>query len=81
MQPRLLLADEPTGNLDEETAEGIHDLLDSMNEELDLTIVLVTHRSELAQRLPRQLQMHEGQLRPTTDPTEVVGVAGTAGVS
>ena len=62
MHPRLLLADEPTGNLDESTAEGIHALLDDMNRELDLTIVLVTHRSELAQRLPRQLKMHEGQL-------------------
>jgi len=68
MQPRLLLADEPTGNLDEQTAEGIHDLLDAMNEELDLTIVLVTHRSELAQRLPRQLQMHEGRLRSLERP-------------
>ncbi|NJK88978.1 MAG: ABC transporter ATP-binding protein [Myxococcales bacterium] len=64
MQPRLLLADEPTGNLDEETADGIHRLLDEMNDELDLTIVLVTHRSELAQRVPRQLQMQDGVLRP-----------------
>lgn len=64
MQPRLLLADEPTGNLDEQTAEGIHTLLDEMNAELELTIVLVTHRSELAQRLPRQLEMRDGLLKP-----------------
>ncbi|MEM1024674.1 MAG: ABC transporter ATP-binding protein [Myxococcota bacterium] len=62
MEPALLLADEPTGNLDERSAEGIHELLDQMNKELGLTVVLVTHRSELAQRMPRQLRMEAGRL-------------------
>jgi len=62
MEPVLLLADEPTGNLDERSAEGIHELLDEMNAELGLTVVLVTHRSELAQRMPRQLRMQDGKL-------------------
>ncbi len=67
MEPRLLLADEPTGNLDERSAEGIHGLLDDMNAELGLTVVLVTHRSELAHRMPRQLRMHAGGLVDARD--------------
>ncbi len=67
MEPRMILADEPTGNLDEATAEGIHELLDDMNRELGLTVVLVTHRSELAQRMPRRLTMTEGLLRPVVE--------------
>ena len=62
MSPRLLLADEPTGNLDEVTADGIHELLDQLNKETGLTIVVVTHSSKLAGRLPRQLRMNEGRL-------------------
>lgn len=62
MAPRLLLADEPTGNLDEMTAEGIHDLLDQLNEETGLTVVVVTHSSKLAERFPRRLRMQEGRL-------------------
>lgn len=62
LEPRILLADEPTGNLDEATAAGIHDLLDTMNRDTGLTVVLVTHSSALAQRMPRQLEMTSGQL-------------------
>jgi lipoprotein-releasing system ATP-binding protein len=62
LEPELLLADEPTGNLDEASAAGIHDLLDEMNARTGLTIVLVTHSSQLAQRLPRRLNMEEGVL-------------------
>lgn len=64
LEPELLLADEPTGNLDEESAEGIHELLDRTHRDTGLTVVLVTHRSELAQRMPRQLQMSGGRLQP-----------------
>ena len=67
MSPRLLLADEPTGNLDEVTAAGIHDLLDQLNRETGLTIVVVTHSSKLASRLPRQLKMSDGRLVPQSD--------------
>lgn len=62
LSPRLLLADEPTGNLDEVSASGIHDLLDELNRTTGLTIVLVTHSSTLARRMPRRLLMQDGQL-------------------
>jgi lipoprotein-releasing system ATP-binding protein len=64
LEPALLLADEPTGNLDEQSARGIHELLDRLNAETGLTIVLVTHSSQLAEQLPRRLVMHEGRLGP-----------------
>mgnify|MGYP006279883693 CR=1 FL=1 len=62
LAPELLLADEPTGNLDEATAAGIHALLEEMNRETGLTVVLVTHNSSLAQRMERRLEMREGRL-------------------
>lgn len=62
LQPKLLLADEPTGNLDENSAGGIHRLLDEMSEESGLTIVLVTHSSKLAEHMPRRLVMEQGRL-------------------
>lgn len=61
--PELLLADEPTGNLDEAAASAIHDLLDDMNDKSGLTVILVTHSTKLAQRMPRQLTMQDGLLR------------------
>ncbi|MFW6369437.1 MAG: ABC transporter ATP-binding protein [Myxococcota bacterium] len=62
LEPRLILADEPTGNLDNRTAEGIHDLLLEMNQEMGITAVLVTHNPALAERMPRRLRMFEGRL-------------------
>ncbi len=62
LSPQLLLADEPTGNLDEATAAGIHDLLDEMNQRTGLTVVLVTHSSRLAARMPRRLRMNQGRV-------------------
>lgn len=63
MQPRVLLADEPTGNLDAKTGEQIHELLMEVNRKLHMTLVVVTHNESLAARMPRRLQMEEGQLR------------------
>jgi len=60
--PRLLLADEPTGNLDPQTAEGIHALLADLNARLRITAVVVTHNERLAQALPRRLRIAEGRL-------------------
>jgi lipoprotein-releasing system ATP-binding protein len=60
--PRLLLADEPTGNLDPLTAEGIHALLADLNARLAITAVVVTHNERLAQALPRRLRIVEGRL-------------------
>lgn len=60
--PRILFADEPTGNLDEENAAHITELLFNMNKEKGTTLVLVTHNLELAQRTQRILRMRGGKL-------------------
>jgi lipoprotein-releasing system ATP-binding protein len=62
LEPQILLADEPTGNLDESSARGIHELLDAQNERTGLTVVLVTHSSTLAEHMPRRLEMRAGAL-------------------
>ncbi len=62
LRPRLLLADEPTGNLDPVTAEGIHALLADLNARLSITAVVVTHNERLAAALPRRLRLHGGRL-------------------
>ncbi|MCP1673053.1 putative ABC transport system ATP-binding protein [Natronocella acetinitrilica] len=61
-RPRLLLADEPTGNLDRDTGHRIQDLLFSLNQDYGTTLVLVTHDPELAQRCERVLSLDDGQL-------------------
>lgn len=60
--PRILFADEPTGNLDEENAKQVTDLLFEMNSQEKTTLVLVTHNLELAQKTQRILQMKGGHL-------------------
>ncbi len=67
MRPSILLADEPTGNLDQKTGTGIHDLFKELNETLNLTIVIVTHDEILAQKMPRRLMMMDGRLYDTTN--------------
>ncbi len=62
LEPRLLLADEPTGNLDPQTAEGIHALLSDLNRRLGLTAVVVTHNERLAAALPRRVRLLAGRL-------------------
>lgn len=61
-QPRLLFADEPTGNLDTRTGQRIIDLLFELNEERGTTLMLVTHDNNLAQRCDRTLQLDDGRL-------------------
>lgn len=61
-EPSILFADEPTGNLDEETAEDITQLIFDMNTELGTTLVLVTHNLVLAKRTERILYLKSGQL-------------------
>ena len=61
--PPLLLADEPTGNLDTETGQQVMDLLFELNRENDTTLVLVTHDSELAARCDRCLKLSAGRLQ------------------
>ena len=60
--PKILFADEPTGNLDDENASHITDLLFGMNREQQTTLVLVTHNLELAQKTQRILRMKGGKL-------------------
>lgn len=60
--PRILFADEPTGNLDEENAQHVTELLFGMNREEKTTLVLVTHNLELAQRTERVLRMKGGKI-------------------
>ena len=62
--PALLLADEPTGNLDEHTAASLHSLLREMHAERRLTSVIATHNSRLAEACDRVLRLEDGQLRP-----------------
>jgi lipoprotein-releasing system ATP-binding protein len=62
-EPVVLLADEPSGNLDTRTSEGLHDLLFGLREERELSLVLVTHNEELAARADRILHLEEGVLR------------------
>jgi lipoprotein-releasing system ATP-binding protein len=60
LRPRLLLADEPTGNLDTKTGREMHELFFELNRELEMTILIVTHNDELAARTPRRLRMADG---------------------
>jgi lipoprotein-releasing system ATP-binding protein len=62
LQPAILLADEPTGNLDPATGEGIHQLLREVNRDLGITAVVVTHNETLARSMPRQLRLAGGQV-------------------
>ena len=62
--PRMLLCDEPTGNLDERTSEVIADELFALNARHGHTLVLVTHDADLAARADRVLSLHEGRLQP-----------------
>jgi lipoprotein-releasing system ATP-binding protein len=63
MDPSLLLADEPTGDLDEHTAESLHDLLREMHRETGLTSIIATHNPRLAAACDRVLRLEEGKLR------------------
>jgi lipoprotein-releasing system ATP-binding protein len=63
MSPALLLADEPTGNLDPKTAGNIHDLILSLNEAEALTMIIVTHNPDLASRMDRTYTLIDGRLK------------------
>ncbi len=60
--PRVLLADEPTGNLDVRTARGIHELLVSLNENEGMTLVVVTHNPAFARMMRREVTLSEGRI-------------------
>lgn len=64
--PALLLADEPTGNLDRKNSEVIHNLLLELNQDLDMTLVVVTHNPDLAGLMERRVTLLEGKLKEIT---------------
>jgi lipoprotein-releasing system ATP-binding protein len=68
MEPALLLADEPTGDLDEHTAEMLHALLRDMHRERGLTSIIATHNPKLAASCDRVLRLEDGRLRAESTP-------------
>ena len=63
--PRVVLGDEPTGNLDERTADHVYGLMLELNRELGTSLLLVTHHQDLASRMDRRMELHLGRLRET----------------
>lgn len=66
--PRLVLADEPTGNLDARNADAIFDLLNELNQRQGTAFLVVTHDLNLARRMSRQMEMRDGQLSDQAQP-------------
>ena len=66
LKPTLLLADEPTGNLDRTTAKAVGELLLELHKQEQTMLVVVTHSAELAALFPRRVEMNEGRLQPST---------------
>ncbi|MDR2744748.1 MAG: ATP-binding cassette domain-containing protein, partial [Desulfovibrio sp.] len=66
LRPRVLLADEPTGNLDESTGATVGALLRELNRERGMTLVVVTHNRELAAGMDRVMELKAGSLSPKT---------------
>ena len=61
-EPLLLLADEPSGNLDSRNAANIHSLFAELNRDLRTTLIVVTHNQDFAQSLPRRIEMRDGHI-------------------
>ena len=72
-EPEIVLADEPTGNLDEKTGEVITEILLNLNQERDITVVLVTHNLELAARTEVQYRLGGGRLQDTIETNGATG--------
>jgi len=62
LHPRLVLADEPTGNLDPQTADEVHQLFHMLNRQLGITLVIATHNESLTRSMGRALRLREGRL-------------------
>jgi len=62
MEPEILLADEPTGNLDTETGKKIEDILINLNRKKNITLIVVTHNTLLAKRMMRQIGLRDGRI-------------------
>ena len=66
LEPELLLADEPTGNLDMKTSDGIHAMLTELQTKKGLTLVIVTHNERLAAAMGTTIQLLDGRVEKTT---------------
>lgn len=62
MEPELILADEPTGNIDTKTGDEIMELLEKLNKEMKVTVVVVTHEPDVAKRTRRQIYVKDGEI-------------------
>ena len=66
LQPAVILADEPTGNLDTKTSRKIHELLIFLNKEFGITLIVVTHSKELADLMERRITLVDGKVKEVT---------------
>lgn len=66
LKPKVLLADEPTGNLDKGNSDQVHELLLELNQEFTMTLVIVTHNMELSSQMSRQVTIVDGRLKEIT---------------
>ncbi|OGR20435.1 MAG: ABC transporter ATP-binding protein [Desulfobacula sp. RIFOXYA12_FULL_46_16] len=64
MSPEILLADEPTGNLDQKNGRSVHVLIQELNKELGMTVIVVTHNNELARIMKRSVTIRDGKIIP-----------------
>ena len=80
LEPKLLLADEPTGNLDSRTSEQIHQLFFTVNQKFKTTIVIVTHNASLANGMPRVVTLRDGRVEKD-ERREVVGSRDKGGAT
>jgi lipoprotein-releasing system ATP-binding protein len=80
LEPKLVLADEPTGNLDTGTSEAIHDLFFQITREHGTTIVVVTHNTAFAQSMPRVVRMVDGHVVQDEVRTPLAAASGPAEV-
>lgn len=62
MKPKIILADEPTGNLDSATGEEILEILENLNKKFGVTVILVTHEKEVAKRTKRRIYIKDGKI-------------------
>ena len=77
-EPKILFADEPTGNLDEETGQSVEDLLFEINQEKGTTLVLVTHDLELAEKTHQIIQLKGGHIVDTREGSNIQRLRSTA---
>ena len=72
-RPAIILADEPTGNLDTENSDIVLNMMSQLNKEFGQTIIMITHNSEAAARADRVIEMRDGHVVRSTAPAEAFG--------